>query len=200
MPTNEEQLLKRLLVTFKTEAREHVQTIASGLVELEKAPTESAQSAILDTIFRSTHSLKGAARAVNVTDIERICQSLESVFAALKRRELALTPAVFDLLHQVVSVLGQLLHSRETGSPMANPTGLIISLETALRQLVPPAEGKLMPVPVPPFTPVLEIQQASPRESPAMTDTIRVSTVKLDRMRLQAEQLLSVKALLHQYA
>lgn len=193
MPTNEEQLLKRLLVTFKTEATEHVQTIASGLVELEKAPTESAQFAILDTIFRSTHSLKGAARAVNVTEIERICQSLESAFAALKRRELALTPAVFDLLHQVVSVLGQLLHSRETGSPMANPTGLIISLETALRQLVPPAEGKLIPVPVPAFTPVLEIQQASPRESPAMTDTIRVSIVKLDRMRLQAEQLLSVK-------
>ena len=196
MPTNEEQLLKRLLVTFKTEAREHVQTIASGLVELEKAPTESAQFAILDTIFRSTHSLKGAARAVNVTDIERICQSLESVFAALKRRELALTPAVFDLLHQVVSALGQLLHSRETGSlvsPMANATGLIISLETALRQLAPPAEGKPIRVPVPPFTPVLEVQQASPRENPAMTDTIRVSIVKLDRMRLQAEQLLSVK-------
>ena len=48
MPTNEEQLLKRLLVTFKTEAREHVQTIASGLVELEKAPTGKAQFAILD--------------------------------------------------------------------------------------------------------------------------------------------------------
>jgi two-component system, chemotaxis family, sensor kinase CheA len=196
MPTNEEHLLKRLLVTFKTEAREHIHTLASGLVELEKAPTGKGQFAILDTIFRSAHSLKGAARAVNVTEIERVCQSLESVFAALKRREFAPTPAMFDLLHQVVTALGQLLHSRETGplvSPMPNATELVVSLETALTQLVPPAGGKSLRLPDPPSTAVLEVQQANPRENPVMTDTIRVSIAKLDSMLLRAEQLLSAK-------
>jgi two-component system chemotaxis sensor kinase CheA len=203
MPTNEEHLLKRLLVTFKTEAREHIHTIASGLVELEKATPGRAEFAILDTIFRSAHSLKGAARAVDIPEIEKVCQSLETVFAALKRREFAPTPTTFDLLHQVVTALGQLLHSREIGSvvsPMPNATELVVSLENALTQLVPPAGGKLIVVPVRPSTSVLEVQQASPRENPVMTDTIRVSIAKLDTILLRAEQLLSTKVAASQNA
>src|SRR5258708_3819404 len=117
MPTQDDELLKRLLVTFKVEAQEHIETIASGLVELEQAPTEALQKSILDTIFRSAHSLKGAARAVNVTDIETVCQSLESVFASLKRGEVIPSPELFDLFHRTVDSLGQLLASLNASSP-----------------------------------------------------------------------------------
>jgi two-component system chemotaxis sensor kinase CheA len=190
MPTNEENLLKRLLITFRTEAEEHIQAIASGLVELEKAPTGRTQFAILDTIFRSAHSLKGAARAVNVTEIERVCQSLESVFAAIKGGKFTPTPAVFDRLHQVVTALGQLLHLGGSVSSRPNATELVDSLETALTQLAPLGRGKLIEVSAPLPTPLLE---AHPGENPVMADTIRVSVAKLDTMLLQAEQLLSAK-------
>ena len=88
MPKDDD-LLKRLLQTFKIEAREHIQTLASGLVELEQASTKKAQAAILDATFRAAHSLKGAARAVNATEIESLCQSVESVFAALRNRKIS---------------------------------------------------------------------------------------------------------------
>jgi two-component system chemotaxis sensor kinase CheA len=203
MSTNEEHLIKRLLVTFKTEASEHIRAIASGLIELEKVPTNREQVAILDTIFRSAHNLKGAARAVNVLEIEKVCQSLESVFAAFRRRESVPTPAVFDLLHQVVTALGQLLKSKETGSlisTMPQVTELVVSLETALTQLMPPTEGKPILSSLPSSTFVPENQQTNPRESLVTANTIRVSIAKLDSMFLQAEQLLSAKVATRQSA
>jgi two-component system chemotaxis sensor kinase CheA len=201
MPTNEENLLKRLLATFKAEAREHIQAMASGLVELEKAPTGEAQAGILDAIFRSAHSLKGAARTVNVTEIERVCQALESVFDALKRREFKPTAALFDLLYKVVTGLGQLLHSRETGlsvSPMPHVAELVGSLENALTQIASPGPGK--PLPVPPSAPVPDVLQAGSRENPGIADTIRVSTAKLDALQLRAEELLLAKVAASQRA
>src|SRR6202453_2733563 len=116
MPTRDEELLQRLLATFKVEAQEHIETIASGLVTLEQAPTEAERKSVLDVIFRSAHSLKGAARAVNVMDIEALCQSLESVFAALKRREITPAAELFDLFHRIVDALGQLLVALDSPS------------------------------------------------------------------------------------
>ncbi|MCL5035002.1 MAG: Hpt domain-containing protein [Bacteroidetes bacterium] len=114
---------KRLLATFKVEAQEHVNTISSGLIELEKEAAIVEDSGavrkkgeeIIETIFREAHSLKGAARAVNMAGIETICQSLESVFAALKRSKVALSPELFDILHKVVDFLSKLLSAAGTG-------------------------------------------------------------------------------------
>ena len=39
MPSNEE-FLQRLLATFRIEADEHLEAMASGLIELEKAPSD----------------------------------------------------------------------------------------------------------------------------------------------------------------
>src|SRR5271170_3014304 len=101
MSAPNDALLQRLLAIFKVEAQEHIEAIASGLVDLEKAATEEARAGLLDATFRHAHSLKGAARAVNVIDIEKLCQSLESVFAAFKRGEITPAPELFDLLHRI---------------------------------------------------------------------------------------------------
>ena len=81
MPGTDEKFLKRLLTTFQAEAREHIQAISSGLVDLENASTEEVRTSTLETIFRAAHSLKGAARAVNSRDVEtvlRLCVSAGS--------------------------------------------------------------------------------------------------------------------------
>src|SRR6266567_2488720 len=77
MPGKDEEFLKRLVATFRAEARDYIQAIASGLVELESASPEETKGAVLDAIFRAAHSLKGAARAVDSRDVETVCQSLE---------------------------------------------------------------------------------------------------------------------------
>lgn len=103
------EFMKHLLATFKIEAEEHLQKISAGLIELEKAETPDRQAGIVETIFREAHSLKGAARSVNLTDLEALCQTMEGVFAAMKRQALKGSPELFDLLQQAVDHLGRLL-------------------------------------------------------------------------------------------
>ena len=59
--------------------------MAAGLLALEKTSV-AEQPALVETIFRAAHSLKGAARAVNLTHVEAVCRSLENVFSATKRQ------------------------------------------------------------------------------------------------------------------
>src|SRR5271155_3600098 len=109
MGPKDKELLKRLLATFRVEAEEHVAAISSGLVELERASSPERQMEMVETVFREAHSLKGAARAVNLVKIEGACQSLEALFAQLKAQKTALCPELFDQLHGMVDTLSVLL-------------------------------------------------------------------------------------------
>jgi chemotaxis protein histidine kinase CheA len=108
MTTREDEFRERLRATFKVEAMEHLQTIGSGLLALEKAPQQERER-IVESAFRAAHSLKGAARAVNFTEIERICQSLEDVFASWKVRQIAPSPAALDEAHRMLNAMSAAL-------------------------------------------------------------------------------------------
>jgi len=51
MPGTDETFLKRLLATFRAEAREHIEAIASGLVDLENASTQETKRSPLMRSF-----------------------------------------------------------------------------------------------------------------------------------------------------
>jgi len=101
--------LSQLIATFRLEADEHLQAMGSGLLALEKAGTPAEQTPLVETIFREAHTLKGAARAVDLTEIEAVCQTLEGVFARLKRHELSLAPEDFDTVHRALDTVSSLL-------------------------------------------------------------------------------------------
>src|SRR3972149_12177516 len=107
MAKQNDEFLKKLLATFRVEADEHLRAMSSGLLELEKSPAGEQQTELVEKIFREAHSLKGAARAVNLTQIASVCQSLESVFAALKGRHLVVSAPLFDLLHHAIDAAGR---------------------------------------------------------------------------------------------
>jgi two-component system, chemotaxis family, sensor kinase CheA len=109
MGTKEDEFLKRLRVAFKSEAQERLTAIFSGLIKLEEPAAEEEQAVILETIFREAHSLKGAARAVNMTEVEAICQGVESVFAALKRKEAEPSPLLLDTVQRAMDVISHVL-------------------------------------------------------------------------------------------
>src|SRR6266852_5127442 len=102
MSTQEDQFLKSLRATFKVEADEHLQAIAAGLLELEKTSAPEERRRLVEIVFRAAHSLKGAARAVNFTEIESICQSLEDTCAAWKQLESVPSPPEVDRLHRLL--------------------------------------------------------------------------------------------------
>jgi two-component system, chemotaxis family, sensor kinase CheA len=114
MGQKDQEFLKRLLATFRVEAEEHVSAISSGLIELEKVSSPERRTEIIETVFREAHSLKGAARSVNLVGIESACQSLEGLFARLKAHEVSLSSDLFDQLHQMADALGALLSGSTT--------------------------------------------------------------------------------------
>jgi len=198
MSPEDNNLLKRLLATFKIEAQEHVESIASGLVGLENASAPGTQADLLETTFRSAHSLKGAARTVNETDIATLCQPLESVFAALKRSDIEPTPELFDLLHRVVDMLVTLLRFLDPNPPAgARPpvAGLVNSLQAALQKA--PLPKPRAPEEKPPEVAAVSTPDVAVRD---MADTVRVATERLDAVLLQSEELLSAKLASAQYA
>jgi two-component system chemotaxis sensor kinase CheA len=109
MSKKDEDFLKELLNDFKIEAAEHHQEIVSGLVKLEKENPANPDKNLVETIFRELHSLKGAARAVNLSTIEQLCMNLEHLFHQLKDGKIALNDLVFDDLYKAVDVLEKLL-------------------------------------------------------------------------------------------
>jgi len=113
MDKREEEFLKRLKATFKIEADEHVQTISSGLLDLENTSNPEGKNRILETIYREAHSLKGAPRAVNLRDVEKICQAMETVLSLLKKEELQPSSQVIDTLLDSVEGTAKLISTDE---------------------------------------------------------------------------------------
>lgn len=106
MASKSDEYLKKLLPMFRAEAEGQLQAISAGLLALGSNGSSKQEADIIETVFREAHSLKGAARAVNLTEIEAACQSLEDVFAALKGGSLVPSPLLRDLLLQIVDALG----------------------------------------------------------------------------------------------
>lgn len=186
---------KRLLATFRDETKEHLAAISDGLLALEKATDPGKCQALLEAVFREAHSLKGAARAVNMGGIESLSHALEGVFAAFRRGEAAPSPPLFDLLHRATDMIDKLLHGGETerlDSGKFPVRALVASLEGALKGV--PAVQPL-PKPAPPIaeTPAVEHRHAPSDEKPVPSDTIRISAGKLDSLLNQAEEMLTAK-------
>lgn len=201
MPSQHDEFLKRLLATFRIEAEEHLQVLSSGLFELDKKPADGRRHEIIEQIFREAHSLKGAARAVDMAPIESACQAMENVLARLKGGQLALSAPLLDLLHQTIDELGNVL-SASTGAAEIRSSDidrLIRQLGSALsgvftQPLSPsdPPPSDALPLAQSEVSPAVdgdEPQRVTP--SPDMfSETIRVSTVKLDGVMRQTEELL----------
>lgn len=185
MPAQDSDFLKRLLAIFRVEAREHVDALFSGIGELEKTADEARQAELIERIFREAHSLKGAARSVNLLPIEAACQTLESTFAAMKNKQMALTAELFDRLHQDIKHLGALLEPAQ----QAGPADENRADKTPIAQPAPPLRKEKPPAPEP---------QALSEERLAATGTVRIATEKLDTVFLQTEEMLAVKLLARQ--
>jgi two-component system chemotaxis sensor kinase CheA len=196
-----DEFQKKLLATFKEEAAEHLAALSSGLIALERSPSPEKQSGLIETIFREAHSLKGASRAVNLAEIETVCQSLESVFSSLKRKEIKLSPELFDLLHKTADALGGLLSSVGAQRPAAEKSlvsQIAQELEAATKGVLPEPKGEGLKgterssaAAVPETLPV-----SGERALPA--ETVRVRATRLDSLLLQAEELLSTKLTMKQ--
>lgn len=196
MDAKDEEFLRRLRLTFKDEAREHLQTISEGLDTLGRGPDESQQQEQIEFVFRAAHSLKGAARSVNLAGIETVCQSMESVFASLKKQTISLTPDLLKLLYQAVDIVTQIVDADFQNANASKGAATVIT-----RRLEMVAQGRLVSnsvsqqiqplrtVPVEPAPP----EPLSTVNAASRSHTIRVATSRLDKLLLESEEMLALK-------
>ena len=107
MDKKKEEFLAELRKTFRDEAREHIEAITAGLMAIERS-SDAERAPIVERVFREAHSLKGAARSVSLPSVETLCAELESLFAAAKSRELALSTAILDGIHPAIDLIAEL--------------------------------------------------------------------------------------------
>jgi two-component system chemotaxis sensor kinase CheA len=183
MPTSEDALLKELLATFQIEAVEHLQALNQALLQLERRPDEAPRQELLRTAFRAAHSLKGAARAVSLTEIEQLSHAMESVLQAARDANLVLTADACDVLYDTLDAIQQILDGKVVG---------IDSLQTRLAAVGGdvPAQQPDAAAPAPPDSASVPEPDAVPVMSAPTDETIRVAVDKLDNLMAQAGELL----------
>ncbi|ACL16662.1 hybrid sensor histidine kinase/response regulator [Methanosphaerula palustris] len=209
MDSHEIEFLKRLLVTYRTEAQEHLATLSSQLVELEASRDDQVKSReILELVFREAHSLKGASRAVNLVQVERVCQAIESVFSVLKQQSASPSKELFDLFSEVIDTVRTMVAAADPQVPQPESPQtkrLIARLEHLARNVaatqagpaanvatgIEPLEGTAgggTPGTLEGIGPVRKAKDEVVPET-----TVRISVDKLERILHQVEEFLLLK-------
>lgn len=198
---DQDKLIQRLMATFHVELGEHVRALNRDLLALEKEEVPSARAELVTTLFRTAHSLKGAARSVNLVVVERACHELETILAGARDGALVIGPDLFRLLFEAADAIedaGKRLREKETleAAPLAT---LLPRLKAAARGggrgdgsedehpdgVVPRGPAALLPVePEPPAGP--------PPASTTAGDEglVRIPASKLDELLARSGELL----------
>ncbi len=107
---DEADFLKELIADFKIEASEHYNTILTSLLAIyDNSISINSREEVLGDAYRSTHSLKGSARAVDQEYIEKICSSLESIFSIVIKEKYDLDKNSISDLLKVLEILKSLI-------------------------------------------------------------------------------------------
>jgi two-component system chemotaxis sensor kinase CheA len=144
---------QKLLATFQIEHRDHVEQIRSLLALLGNTGGQPAGPE-LEEAFRRAHSLKGAARAVDVRPIEELAHRLETLFSRVRRGECALTKDVTGVVHRVLDASEDCIAALGGNRPAA---GVPEALEAIEQILGFEAKAPAEPLPeakIPAFQPV----------------------------------------------
>ncbi|MHB1124494.1 MAG: hybrid sensor histidine kinase/response regulator [Ramlibacter sp.] len=199
---------RKLSAIFAAEATEHVQRMQACLLQLEGGAAGAEQGRSLQLLFRATHSLKGAARAVGRREVEAVCHVMESLLVALQRGRLAWSSALGDALYDAAGAIERHI-AGGPGPAAAGELALLLprlaQFEAAAQRSAPAgAEGERQQATQPAPAPLCAAgggaaALAAPRDAvPVAPDRTRPETVRipaehLERLLHDVEELVAVK-------
>ncbi len=93
-----------MLELFRTEAEGQLSLLTDGLLVLEHNPEASEH---LEPMMRASHSIKGAARMVEIDPVVRIAHVMEDCFVAAQKKQLTLSSRDIDVLLKGVDLMAQ---------------------------------------------------------------------------------------------
>src|SRR5262249_9957024 len=111
-----------VLAYFGPEAAEHVDTITRMLVALERQGANPDDTDV-PALFRSVHTLKGAAYTVGCEPVAQIAHQAEDALDAVRERRLRWSPAVVDALFRATDAIKTLLEMSD--APRGDPATVV---------------------------------------------------------------------------
>lgn len=106
-----------LLQDFITETSELVEQLDADLVTLETASAPT-QAELLNRIFRSLHTVKGAAGFLGLNELTHFAHAAEDGLNRLRKGEVAVTTEVIDALLASVDVLRRMTEALAAGQAL----------------------------------------------------------------------------------
>jgi two-component system chemotaxis sensor kinase CheA len=188
-------LIKQLMEVFLGELEEHVRTQNRDLLALESAPTEDDKRELLRGLLRTAHSLKGAARAVDIEPIERLCHELEELMSEACEGRRPLDKDLFTRLFAGADALhdaGRRLREGQSLKGTLIDTSITLVSGAALPLAAPPPLALDAPASAP-----AEPASASPapsRRSGQEFGQVRVAARRLDALLAASGELALTRA------
>ena len=102
-----------MLEIFRAEVETHVESLTSGLLALERDPSDTSH---VDEMMRGAHSIKGAARIVGIDPAVRVAHVMEDGFIAAQNGKLTLQPEHVDVLLRGVDLLNRIANASKDPS------------------------------------------------------------------------------------
>src|SRR5688572_11182962 len=96
-----------MLELFRVEAEGQTAALTAGLLELERGNSSDpgTLAPLLESLMRAAHSVKGAARLVNLGAAVRVAHAMEDCFVAAQQGRLQLSQPEIDMLLRGVDLL-----------------------------------------------------------------------------------------------
>ncbi len=192
---DDEELERELQDIFKMEGQEHLGELAKQVVELEKNPGDLE---VIDQLFRTVHTLKGAAATAGYSILADMSHRLEDVLEIFREKRQAAAPELIDLLYSSEPMLRKALELPLTDPQQLQPVldqysklvsqhfdelGIEISIEDKQEKSVSDKEIEDNVEELP------EELETSEDKKPSQAITLRVSMDKLDRLMDVVSQL-----------
>lgn len=181
-------LRQKLLATFQVEHQDHVRRIRDTLAVIESGG--AVAGAELDEAFRRAHSLKGAARAVDLRPIEQLAHRLETLLSRVREGTAVLDAAAAKVMHGALDASEDWMAATRAGTPPPATTAAVNALEALLgleRTAAPAAVTTSAPA-----RPAGETPAPAPPAAPAVetVESLRLNAENLDRIVSSSGQLL----------
>ena len=149
---------------FLVESHENLSRLDLELVELEKHPKDGA---LLASIFRTIHTIKGTCGFLAFTTLERITHHAETLLSQLRDGRRDLTPALVSIILETVDATRRVLASIEaSGQEGPDPFDDLTNRLSAAAQL--PSPGGEPSTPVAAAKPVTPLPVTPPSGAPLL--------------------------------
>jgi two-component system chemotaxis sensor kinase CheA len=184
-------LRRELLAAFDAEHKEHLGVIRAALEAAERG-----EAADLRDIFRRAHSLKGAARAVDLPVVEEVAHRLEAVLARVAEGAMALDAAVAAGVQVGLDGIEGYVAALAASPDAPPPTAAMAALDALLADSAPAAPPPA-PLPPAPQAPEFPVQQASSPDPSAPEPPAEAAASPVEYLRVNAELVESLAAAVH---